>query len=333
MNFWAKKKVTITGGAGFIGSHLSKNLVDAGSYVKVVDNLERGKIEYIQPFLDDIEFIEGDVRIMNTCYNICDGADIVIHLASKVGGIGYYLQKPGKVITQNMKMDTNMIQAALEKEVGKFFYASSAHVYPIQLQKRPDSEAIKEDQVLPANPELSYGWAKLIAEKQLEYLSKEGVSTKFAIARFIGIYGENQDMGLATGSVIPVFCRRAVEYPKNKPFIIWGTGQETRSYCFIDDAIDCIKRMVRKLDYEQIVGPLNVGKEERNSIIELAKKIIHISGKEIDVEFDNTKNTLIWGQWCECSKAKQELDGWHATTPLAIGLKRVYDHVKKRIKE
>jgi len=332
MDFWAKKKVTITGGAGFIGSHLAQNLVDSGSYVKVVDNLERGKIEYIKPFLDDIEFIEGDVRIMNTCYDICDGADIVIHLASKVGGIGYYLQKPGEVITHNMKMDSNMIQAVLKKKVNKFFYASSAHVYPIQLQNRPDSEAIKEDQVLPANPELSYGWAKLLTEKQLEYLSMEEVSTKFAIARFIGIYGENQDIGLETGSVIPVFCRRAVEYPKNKPFIIWGTGKETRSYCFIDDAIDCIKRMVIKLDSDSHVGPLNVGKEERNSIIELAEKIIHISGKGIDIEFDDTKKTLIWGQWGDCLKAKQELDGWHATTPLEIGLERVYKHVKKRIK-
>ena len=121
MDFWAKKKVTITGGAGFIGSHLAQNLVDSGSYVKVVDNLERGKIEYIKPFFDDIEFIEGDVRIMNTCYDICDGADIVIHLASKVGGIGYYLQKPGEVITHNMKMDSNMIQAVLNKKVDKFF--------------------------------------------------------------------------------------------------------------------------------------------------------------------------------------------------------------------
>ena len=332
-DYWAKKKVTITGGAGFIGSHLSKNLVDAGSYVKVVDNLERGKIEYIRPILDDIEFIQDDVRIMKTCYNICDGSDIVIHLASKVGGIGYYLQKPGEVMLQNMTIDTNMIQAAIKKEVGKFFYASSAHVYPIELQNKPDSEAIKENQVIPANPQLSYGWAKLMAEKQLEYLSREGVPTKFAIARFIGIYGANQDIGLDTGSVIPVFCRRAVEYPKNKPFIIWGTGRETRSYCFIDDAIDCIKRMVKKLEFESLVGPFNVGKEEKNSIIELAQKIIHISGKKIDIEFDDTKNTLIWGQWCDCSKARQELDGWHALTPLEIGLKHVYDHVNKRIKE
>jgi nucleoside-diphosphate-sugar epimerase len=91
--------------------------------------------------------------------------------------------------------------------------------------------------------------------------------------------------------------------------------------------------MIQKLDHSPIVGPLNVGKQERNSIIELAEKIIHISGKEIEIKFDDTRKTLIWGQWCNCLKAAQELDGWHATTSLEIGLKRVYDHVRQRIKE
>jgi len=332
MNYWKNKNITITGGSGFIGSHLAENLVNQGAIIKVVDNLERGKIEYIQPFLDDIEFINGDVRNINICYDVCEGADIVIHLASKVGGIGFYLQKPGEVFSDNLKMDSNIIQAVIEKKVNKLFYASSAHVYPIELQKTPDSEAIKESQVLPANPELSYGWGKLMTEKHIEYLSKENGPTKFAIARFIGIYGSNQDINLDNGSVIPVFCRRAVEYPKNEPFIIWGTGRETRSYCFIDDAIECIKRMIMKMEFESLVGPLNVGKNERNSIVELAEKIIQISGKEIDIEFDNTKNTLIWGQCCDCSKARKELDGWVASTPLEFGLEHVYNNVKKRIK-
>lgn len=172
---------------------------------------------------------------------------------------------------------------------------------------------------------------KTYRRKQLEYLAKEGVETRFAIARFIGIYGENQDIDLSTGSVIPVFCRRAVEYPVNAPFTIWGTGEETRSYCFIDDAVQCIKRMIQKLDHKSMVGPLNVGKEERNRITEIAEKIVGISGKDINLEYDRTRKTLIWGQWCDCSKAKQELDGWQAETPLDVGLARVYKHVKNRL--
>ena len=128
MNYWKNKNITITGGSGFIGSHLAENLVNQGASIKVVDNLERGKIEYIQPILDDIEFIQGDIRIIDTCYDICNGSDIVIHLASKVGGIGYYLQKPGEVITHNMKMDSNMIQAVLEKEVNKYTCTYIMHV-------------------------------------------------------------------------------------------------------------------------------------------------------------------------------------------------------------
>ena len=333
MGFWLNKKVTITGGAGFIGSHLSKNLAENGSKVKSVDNLERGRIEYIKPILNDIEFVNGDVRDPHTCHDICHDADIVIHLASKVGGIGYYLDEPGGVITQNIKMDANMLHAVLDKDVQKYFYASSAHVYPRQLQEVTDSEMIREGQALPADPELSYGWAKLIAEKQLEYLAKEGISTRFAIARFIGIYGENQDIELNSGSVIPVFSRRAAEYPVNAPFTIWGTGEETRSYCFIDDAIECIKRMVQKLDKKHLVGPLNVGKEERSSITEIAEKIVKISGKKIPLQYDRTRETIIWGQWCDCSNAKRELDGWHAEISLEDGLSRVYKHVQDRLRQ
>lgn len=331
MNFWSNKNVTITGGAGFIGSHLAKDLLNEGASIKIIDNLERGKLYNIQPLLNDLEFIEGDIRDINICYSICDKSDVVFHLASKVGGIGYYLSKPGEVITNNITMDNNMIKAVLDANVEKYFFSSSAHVYPIDLQKSSKSKPIKEEQAYPANPELSYGWSKLLSEKQLEYYYNESVSTKIAIARLVGIYGENQDIDLSTGSVIPVFCRRAIEYPKNKPFIIWGTGQETRSYCFIDDAIYCMKKMVEKLEYTNLVGPLNVGRQVKTSIIDLAKKIISISGKQINLEFDQTKKTLIWGQWCDCSKAIKELDGWQSKIPLEVGLNKVYSEISKRL--
>ena len=333
MSYWSNKKVLITGGAGFIGSNLAKDLVKEGCFVRIVDNLERGKLEYLEPFFNSIEFRQIDVRDPNACNDICKDVDIVFHLASKVGGIGYYLEKPGEVIIQNIKMDTNILEAVLKNKVEKYFYASSAHVYPIELQEKPDSKAIKEDDDLPAHPELSYGWAKLIAEKQIEYIIQEREPVRAAIARFVGIYGENQDIELKTGSVIPVFSRKAIEYPRDGSFIIWGTGEETRSYCFIDDAVKCMKKMVEKLEEKPFIGPLNVGKEERIKIVDLAKKIIEISGKDIKIQFDKTRETLIWGQMCDCSKAKEILDGWEAEIPLDDGLKRVYSDVEKRLRE
>ena len=329
-DYWTDKRVTITGGAGFIGSHLALDLVNRGSIVRIADNLERGRLEYIEHIVNSIEFMEKDLRDSSVCLEVCDGAEVVFHLASKVGGIGYYQDKPAEVILENCRIDANMLTAALEKNVKKYFYASSAHVYPNRLQQEPNARPIREEDAYPASPGLSYGWSKLLAEKQLEYVHQEQADIGIAIARLIGIYGENQDISLETGSVIPVFSRRALEFPKNGPFVIWGTGEETRSFCFIDDAIDCMKRMVEALDTCPFIGPINVGKSERIKIADLASLIIKVSGKHIEPEFDTSKKTVIWGQVCDCSRAEKELNGWRAETSIAQGLLRVYEDVARR---
>ena len=331
MSFWKNKKVLITGGAGFIGSNLAKDLLKNHAKITLVDNFERGKMEFIEDIASSVNLIVGDLKNKSFCKQVFSkDIDIVIHMASKVGGIGYYTSKPYEVINEMLKIDSNVLESVLENNIHRYFYASSAHVYPIELQGTPDSVAITEDQAYPSNPELSYGWAKLIAEKQIEYACKENPDLRVAMARYIGIFGPNQDYALETGSVIPVFTHRAIKYPK-VPFSVWGTGQETRSYCYIDDAVECTKRMIEKMEAKQIVGPLNVGKQERIKIEDIAKKIIEISEKDIIIEFDTTKETLIWGQWCDCSLAKEELDDWEATTSFEEGLKRIQQDLLRRI--
>jgi GDP-D-mannose 3',5'-epimerase len=325
-DFWEKKRVLVTGGAGFIGSNLTEDLVSLGAAVRVVDNLERGKREYLSKVLDRVEFVNADLRKEETCREVCRGIEIVFHLAARVGGIGYYLSKPGEVILQNTMIDSFMVEAVLEERVQRYFYASSAHVYPIELQMAPDAPLIKEEQVLPAHPELSYGWAKLIAEKQIEYVAQENTSFRAAVARLIGVFGKNQDLDFETGSAIPVFIRRAIEYPQRKPFVIWGTGNETRSYCYIDDVLGGILSMVQKLDQQQLVGPLNLGSEERIRIEDLAKEVVKISGKDMEIVKDQTKKTLIWGQALDCSKAKKLLDGWEPKVTLSEGLRWMYEY-------
>ncbi len=229
----------------------------------------------------------------------------------------------------NITMDSNVLKGIIENKIEKYFYASSAHIYPKELQTIPNSPLIEETQAYPSNPELTYGWAKLIGEISLESAVKEYSFLKASIARFIGIYGPNQDFGLNTGSVIPVFSHRAIKYPE-VPFNVWGTGKETRSYCFIEDTLDCMELMIQKMDELDLVGPLNVGKEERISIKEIADIVVKISNKNINVEFDTSKDTVIWGQWCSCQKAKNIL-GWEAKTTLEEGIKVVYTDIKNRI--
>lgn len=321
--------ILITGGAGFIGSHLVKRLVNKGYNVTVIDNLERGKFEFIETMSNKMHFINADLRDYESIKDLFKDQDCVIHLASKVGGIGTYMSKPYDIMSSNITIDSNVLKAVIEHNITKYFYASSAHIYPKSLQTTNDSPLIHESQAYPADPELSYGWAKLIGELSVQAAVKEYNFLNVAIARFIGIYGPDQDFELKTGSVIPVFSYRAIKYPKID-FNVWGTGKETRSYCYIEDTLDCIELMINKMDEINLVGPLNVGKEERISIAKIADIVIKTSGKNIEINYDTTKNTVIWGQWCDCKEAK-ELLGWEAKTTLEEGIKNVYNNIKNRL--
>jgi GDP-D-mannose 3', 5'-epimerase len=333
LNMLKNQHVLVTGGAGFIGSHLVPRLVEMGATVRVADNLERGKFENLGEIGDAVDFKEEDLRDLAACRRVCQGIDVVFHLASKVGGIGYYLSRPAEVMGDNTLIDTFMLRAAVEAGVSRYLYAGSAHVYPIELQGSPDSPLIREEQAIPAHPELSYGWAKLMGEKQIEYAIQEGVSLRAAIVRIIGAYGPRQDLNLATGSAIPVFTRRAIEYPAKGPFVVLGTGAETRSYCYIDDIIDGFLAAVRKMDQQQLVGPVNLGAEGRITIGDLAQEVIRISGKDIKISWDSSHPTVIWGQALDCSLAKEILDGWTPKISLREGLQRVYSQVEKDLQQ
>jgi len=329
--WWDGKKVLVTGGAGFIGSHLVARLLREGAKVRVIDNLERGKLEYLGKTLKDVDFQPGDLRQGSTSENACRGTEVVFHLASKVGGIRYYVEQTGDVFRQNTLIDQNVWSTALKQEIPYFFYASSAHIYPIDLQNTPDAAPIREDQAFPANPELSYGWAKLLGEKLIQFSVEQGCATRASIARIIGAYGPNQDLDLATGSAIPVFSRRAIEYSSQTPFIVMGTGKETRSYHYVTDTVDAFLRAVEKSENSRMVGPFNLGSEESISIGELAREIIAISGKPIEIVWDTTRPTAIWGQVLNCALSRQLLDGWTPAVPLREGLRRCYENISERL--
>jgi len=326
------KRVLVTGGAGFIGRHLVKRLVLMGCDVTVVDNFERNSISPKKLKDLGVKIWNPDLRYSSHILKReCKDMDVFIHLASKVGGIGLYTSKPLDVFEANCNIDNKVFELAQVSNIKNFFYASSSHIYPKDLQTDVAPPAIREEQAFPADPELSYGWAKLMFEKKLEFYAKQNPDMNIAIARYIGIYGEGQKYDLDTGSVIPVFSNRAFSYPEI-PFSVWGTGQETRAYCYIDDAVDATIKMVEAMEDKKLVGPYNVGKQELTRIQTIAETVVDISGKDIEIEYDETKDTLIWGQWCDCSKIKREL-GWEAKTSLRDGLEKVYADVSKRLKE
>lgn len=330
---WQDVPVVITGGAGFIGSNLAREMVRRGARVRVVDNLERGRTAFLSPIWRDVEFLQADLRHPEEAARAVRGADVVFHLAAQVGGIKIYQDKAGSVLNNNLLIDQHVFSAAVTDEVPHFFYASSAHVYPRRLQQFPDALPLKEGDADPADPVLSYGWGKRMGEVSLLALAAEHPWMKVAIARIMGAYGYNQDVGLETGSVIPVFCHRAIRWPAGAPFRIWGSGRETRSYVFIDDVVEGVVRSVEALAQQRIVGPFNLAADGRVTIRDIAEKIVRISGKQIPLEFDSAALTAIWGQAADTSLARSLLDGWYARTNFDTGLQATYRDVARRLSE
>ena len=332
--FWLDKKILVTGGAGFIGSHLVERLSAGGArLVRVADNLERGRIDNVRESIarPNVDFRQVDLRDRDQAHTVCDGIDVVFHLASKVGGIQYYVERLGEVFRDNSLIDQNVWSASISQDVAYYLYTSSAHIYPIGLQMTPDAPPIVEAQAYPADPELSYGWAKLLGEKLIQYSIEQDCITRAVIPRLIGSYGPNQDFNLATGSAIPVFCRRAIEYPARGPFIVLGTGAETRSFHFVQDTIDALLLAVEALVTRPDMPPFNLGSEGRVTIREIAETIISISGKRIEIQWDTSHPTVIWGQSFDCSLAAELLADWKPKVTMRQGLEQCYRHIEARL--
>tara|TARA_Y100000593_G_scaffold20945_1_gene42187 strand:+ start:7657 stop:8751 length:1095 start_codon:yes stop_codon:yes gene_type:complete len=330
-----RNKLVITGGLGFIGSNIARSYVKSGEFdeIVLVDNRERGSIENIKDIKDNVIVVDADLLSLEETVGCLQGADTVIHLAAVVGGIGLYENKPFSVAFQNSLIDTNLIFACFCANVNNLFYASTTHVYPHSLQLKPDSPPLKENDAVLGEQFLSYGVEKMYIEKLLSWFaaedSEERDSLNVAIARYCGIYGPNQDIDLENASLIPALCHRAAKYPE-EPYSIRGDGKETRSYCYIDDAVEATKLMINKLKTEALVGPYNVGSDVKYTVKEIAELIAEVSEKGMETKTRPEIKASILGQSCSLDKVKNEL-GWYPKTSFKEGLTRVYHNVCERL--
>jgi len=320
--------VLVTGGAGHIGSHLVDHLIRRGANVRVADNLERGRIENIQHVLDKIDFKRADLRVRRNCEEAVEGIDIVFHLAAKLGGIEYMSPDAGsqaEIYDSNILMNTLMLEAARKADVDRYLYCSTACVYPVEKQDEPNVPALREEDAYPANPESTYAWAKLMGEIQAKWYAKEhGVNT--STVRMFNVYAEHEDLNPKTAHVIPALVRKAVLFPK-VPFIVYGTGNQTRSFLYADDAVNGIISTCDKMSDGDVV---NIGSDQRLTIRQLAEKIIRISGKDIIPVFDPSKPSGAMGRAANWEKANRLL-GWKPVVPMEDGLSRFYDWADKML--
>jgi len=320
--YFDNKNILITGGGGFIGTNLARRLVsNYNCNVTVAD------IRFIDWYLEDIdrklEKIRVDIRDYWRCLKLTRRKDIVFHLSANMGGIGFIVTNRANVMRDNLRMNINMLEASKENNVERFFFSSSACVYPEEKQTTPDVLPLREEDAIPANPDTYYGWEKLTTEKLCEayYLDYE-LETR--VARFHNIYGEYcsfDERGKAPAHLIG----KALLYPRVR-FTIWGDGRQTRSFCYIEDCLDA----VLLLTSSDIREPLNIGSDRLVTIDELANMIIKISGKYIEKEYIETGIQGVRGRNADLTKIRQLL-GWYPKYSLEEGLERTFTWALKNI--
>lgn len=317
-------KCLVTGGAGFIGSHLVKKLLDEGRQVIIADDLSRGNTLNLSDLGIHIDCKNIDLRDYDRLIQLMEGVDTVFHLAARVGSLEY-LHGSGMdeliALQTNFVIDTNLFRACLEKKVRKLIYASSISVYPIDKQHSLDI-ILSEDDMPYINPEGGYGWAKLMGEIQLGWMKDINIG----MARIFNIYGENGALG-ESAQVIPALIQKAISYPKQE-FIVWGDGEQTRDFLYVADCIEALLRLEEKATNPPIL--VNIGSGKTIPIKTIAQNIAQISGKNPEVKYDITRPVGPLSRTADITKAKKILE-WQPKTSLDEGLKRTYSWAERRL--
>jgi len=325
-------KILVTGGAGMIGSNLVKRLVKEGHEVFIIDNLWRGKLEYLYDNNDhsvvplDSHFLNADLSIPDVADGIMPQIDYVIHLADIVAGIDYVFSNQGGLFRQNNLINSNMITSARKfaATLKGFLYVGTACSFPLTRQNSLDVIPLREEELYPALPESAYGWSKLMGQYETELLEKEtGIPT--CSLMFHNVYGSPCDFG-ARSQVIPALIRKAINYP-TEPFNVWGSGEQGRAFIHVDDIVEGI---VLALEKGWGHSPIQLGPSICTSIKEIAETVVQISGKKIDIFYDVSKPEGDKARSADYSKAKRIL-GWEPKVDLTEGLKQQYNWIKNKI--
>ena len=327
----------VTGGAGFIGSHLVKALRTAGvhaSQIKVLDNLWRGRLANLQYndgswAINVIEdFCNMDLRNEEDAIRYVRGADYIYHLAEIVAGVAYVFSHQEAVFHDDVLINTHTLYASKPNRIPNYIYVGTACSFPKGLQEGPGIHALKEDQTYPADPESAYGWSQLMGEYEAELAIEPGVFN-VGLLRFHNVYGPFSDYRLQSSQAIPSLIRKALMYPST-PYIVWGSGSQYRDFVFVDDIVEALL-LVK--DREMNKGAIQLGSQNATTILDLTTEIGKIvgkrSGQSIPIEFDAGQPEGDRGRIAAGSRAEQIL-GWQPIVSLLRGLELTVDSLEQR---
>ncbi|MEN2993413.1 MAG: NAD-dependent epimerase/dehydratase family protein [Bacteroidia bacterium] len=319
------KRALVCGAGGFIGSHLVKRLKAEGYWVRGVDL----KYPEFAPTAAD-DFVIGDLRDPAFCRSIVDGPfDEVYQLAADMGGAGYVFtgEHDADIMHNSATINLNMLDACYKRNIRRIFYSSSACMYPAYNQTDPNNPKTAEHTAYPADPDSEYGWEKLFSERlYLAYHRNYGLEVR--IARYHNIFGPEGTWIGGREKAPAALCRKvAIAKLKGLPYIeVWGDGQQTRSFLYIDECIEGTLRLMRS----DFTGPVNIGSEEMVTINQLAELIMEIAGVKLEIRHvpgpvgvrgRNSDNTLIY-----------EKLGWKPSEPLRRGLVVTYQWIEEQVR-
>ncbi|MGD0294689.1 MAG: NAD-dependent epimerase/dehydratase family protein [Terracidiphilus sp.] len=315
------KRILVNGAGGFIGGHLVKRLKAEGHWVRAVDLKHH---EYASSPAD--EFIIGDLRDQHLVADIVTGVDEVYQLAADMGGAGYIFtgQHDADVMHNSSTINLNTLHFGLKAGISKFFYSSSACIYPEYNQMDPLNPKCSENSAYPAAPDSEYGWEKLFSERlYLAYM--RNYDAKVRIARFHNIFGPEGAWTGGKEKAPAAICRKVAMAKNGGRIEIWGDGMQTRSFLYIDECIEGVRRLMES----DFTGPVNIGSEEMITINQLAEQIIQIANKTLTIEHvqgplgvrgRNSSNRLI-----------EETLHWKPSRPLHEGLKKTYYWIERQV--
>jgi nucleoside-diphosphate-sugar epimerase len=314
------KRVCVTGAGGFIGHHLVTFLKQNGYWVRGVDLKYP---EYTDVDADEFEIL--DLRRWDAALQAVRGVDEVYALAADMGGMGYISTHHAEILHNNALINLNTIEAARIHGVNRYLYSSSACIYPEFLQTEADVVPLKESDAYPAQPQDAYGWEKLFTELLCRYYADE-YAMQTRIVRFHNIYGPFGTYDGGREKAPAAMCRKVALADDGGTIEIWGDGEQTRSFCYIDDCVEGIYRIMQS-DYPQ---PLNLGTDEMVSIKQLVDLVVETAGKQ-DVSLRHVAGPQgVRGRNSDNSLLREVL-GWEPSTSLRDGLDLTYRWIEKRL--